>query len=112
MEPKIVKMRCDRTILHLLRGSGRSKDTKILFGRWIVQSSKYQDDDNVHTGHCCLSYREKKWDGECEGDVHYDQGVEQGHSEHQHGGYQIDQVIEAQGQHQPFIIKLFKNILA
>ena len=77
-----------------------------------VQSSKNHDNDNIHTGHCRLSYWEKKWDGKCEGDVQYNQGEEEGHSKHQHGGYQIDQVIEAPGQHQPFItIKLYLKIL-
>ena len=57
--------------------------------------------NDIYTGHCCLGYWEKKWDRKCEGHVHHGQRVEQGHRKHQDGGYKIDQVIEAQGQHQP-----------
>ena len=52
------------------------------------------------TSHRCLSYREEDGDGEREGVVDHDPGVEERHGEHHDGGQQVDQVIGAQGQHQ------------
>ena len=50
-----------------------------------------------------MSHREKIWHRVGEADAHHQGGHHEGQGEDHHGGHQVDQVIQAEGQHQPVV---------